>query len=189
MIEPEHSNISFLRDHIVEKFVALDSMSFVSVWPFVVLSFLLGTLKLLTYAHAVCGRPTLKDVVERLFWPGAVRKLKKSYIENKCLLNEQICENHDMNCLETKCQTREAQNCESVQEKKVAELKVSTIDGIESQRESTPSRMHLVKLLKKKVNFLSICIIIAFCFLLLLNSCIVSCCPSVAFENNGSKFE
>ena len=38
-----------------------------------------------------------------------------------------------------------------------------------SSRRCTPSRMHLVKFLKK-VNFLSICIIMAFCFLLLLNS-------------------
>ena len=74
-----------------------------------------------------------------------------------------------MNCTETKCQTREAQNCESFLKKKLADLiKVST-SGIESQR-CTPSRMHLVKLLKKKVNFSSICIIMAFGFLLLLNS-------------------
>ena len=89
------------------------SMSFVTILLFVVLRFFLGTLKLLTYAHAVCGRPTVKDAVERLFWPGLVRKLKESYIENKCVLNEQICENHnmnytDMNCIETKCHTREA---------------------------------------------------------------------------------
>ena len=92
---------------------AHDSMSFVTILLFVVLRFFLGTLKLLTYTHAVCGRPTVKDAVERLFWPGLVRKLKESYIENKCVLNEQTCENHDMNytgmnCIETKCQTREA---------------------------------------------------------------------------------
>ena len=142
-------------------------MSFVRILLFVVLSFFLGTLKQLTYAHAVCGRPTLKDAVERLFWPGLVRKLKESlYVENKCVLNEQICENHDMNCTATKCQRREAQNCENFLKKKVPDLKVST-SGMESQR-CTPSRMHLVKFLKK-VNFLSICIIMAFCFLLLLN--------------------
>ena len=72
----------------------------------------------------------------------------------------------DVNCTETKCQRREAQNCESFLKKKVPDLKVSA-SGIESQR-CTPSRMHLVKFLKK-VNFLSICIIMAFCFLLLLN--------------------
>ena len=72
---------------------AHDSMSFVTILLFVVLRFFLGTLKLLTYAHAVCGRPTVKDAVERLFWPGLVRKLKENYIENKCVLNEQICEN------------------------------------------------------------------------------------------------
>ena len=82
------------------------------------------------------------------------------------VLNEQICENHDMNCTATKCQRREAQNCESFLKKKVPDLKVSA-SGIESQR-CTPSRMHLVKFLKK-VNFLSICIIMALCFLLLLN--------------------
>ena len=157
----------FLRDQVVVKCVAHDSMSFVSILLFVVLSFFLGTLKQLTYAHAVCGRPTLKDAVERLFWPGLVRKLKESlYVENKCVLNRQICENDDMNCTETKCERREAQNCESFLKKKVPALKVSA-SGIESQR-CTPSRMHLVKFLKK-VNFLSICIIMAFCFLLLLN--------------------
>ena len=146
------------------------------MWLFVVLSFLLGTLKPLTYAHAVRGRPTPKDVIERMFWPGSVRELKESYIENKCALNEQIYENHDMNytdmnCFETKYQTRKAQNCESLQEKKVGEHKVST-DAIESQKDSLLSRMHLVKILKEKVNFLSICIIMAVCFLLLLNFCV-----------------
>ena len=111
-----------------------------------------------------------------MFWPGSVRELKESYIENKCALNEQIYENHDMsytdmNCFETKYQTRKAQNCESLQEKKVGEHKVST-DAIESQKDSMLSRMHLVKILKKKVNFLSICIIMAVCFLLFLNFCV-----------------
>ena len=127
-------NIIFLRGEVVVKCVAHDSMSFVSILLFVVLSFFLGTLKQLTYAHAVCGRPTLKDAVERLFWPGLVRKLKESlYVENKCVLNKQICENDDMNCTETKCQRREAQNCESFLKKKVR------ASGIESQR-CTPSR-------------------------------------------------
>lgn len=149
---------------------------FVAMWLFVVLSFLLGTLKPLTYAHAVRGRPTLKDVIERMFWPGSVRELRESYIENKCALNEQIYENYDMNytdmnCFETKYQTRQAQNCESLQEKKVGEHKVST-DAFESQKDSLLSRMHLIKILKKKVNFLSICIIMAVCFLQLLNFCV-----------------
>ena len=94
-------NIIYLRDQVVAKCAAHDSMSFVSIMLFVVLSFFLGTLKQLTYAHAVCGRPTLKDAVKRLFWPGLVGKLKESlYVENKCVLNEQICENHDINCTE-----------------------------------------------------------------------------------------
>ena len=133
-------NIIFLRDEVVVKCVVHDSMSFLSILLFVVLSFFLGTLKQLTYAHAVCGRPTLKDVVERLCWPGLVRKLNESlYVENKCVLNKQICENDDMNCTETKCQRREAQNCESFLKEKVPDLKVSA-SGIESQR-CTPSRM------------------------------------------------
>ena len=45
-------------------------------------------------------------------------------------------------------------------------------DAIESQKDSLLSRMHLVKILKEKVNFLSICIIMAVCFLLLLNFCV-----------------
>ena len=174
IVTPARSNcgeISCFRPELV------DSACFVAMWLFVVLSFLLGTLKPLTYAHAVRGRPTLKDVIERMFWLGSVRELKESYIENKCALNEQIYENHDMNytdmnCFETKYQTRKAQNCESLQEKKVGEHKVSTADAIELQKDSLLSRMHLVKILKKKVNFLSICIIMAVCFLLLLNFCV-----------------
>ena len=77
----------------------------------------------------------------------------------------------DMNCFETKYQTRKAQNCESLQQKKVGKHKVST-DAIESQKDSLLSRMHLIKILKKKVNFLSICIIMDVCFLQLLNSCV-----------------
>ena len=97
-------NIIFLRDQVVVKCVAHNSMSFVSILLFVVFSFFLGTLKELTYAHAVCGRPTLKDAVERLFWPGLVRKLKESlYVENKCVLNKQVCENDDMNCTDVNC--------------------------------------------------------------------------------------
>ena len=111
-----------------------------------------------------------------MLWPGSVRELRESYIENKCALNEQIYENHDMNytdmnCFETKYQTRKAQNCESLQEKKVGEHKVST-DAIESQKDSLLSRMHLIEILKKKVDFLSICIIMAVCFQQLLNSCV-----------------
>ena len=79
----------------------------------------------------------------------------------------------DMNCFETKCQIREARNCESHQEKKVEYYKVST-DAIfiKSQQDSTPSQMHLIILLKKKVNFLTICILLVICFRLLLNFCI-----------------
>ena len=58
-----------------------------------------------------------------------------------------------------------------LEEKKVGDHKVST-DAMESQKDSTPSRMYLVELLKKKVNFLSICFIMAFCFLLVLNFCV-----------------
>ena len=99
--------------------------------PFVLLSFFLRTLILLTYTHAVRGRPTLKDVIKLLFWHWSVREPKESYPENKCALYEQICENYDMNytamnCFETKCQIREARNCESRQEKKVEYYKVST---------------------------------------------------------------
>ena len=164
----------------------MDIACFVAMWLFVVLSFLLGTLKPLTYAHAVRGRPTLKDVIERMFWPGSVRELRESYIENKCVLNDQIYENHDMNytdmnCFETKYQTRKAQNCESLQEKKVGEHKVST-DAIESQKDSMLSRMHLVKILKKKVNFLSICIIMAVCFLLLLNFCVFRAVIAISYS-------
>ena len=91
---------------------------------FVLLSFFLGTLILLTYAQSIHGRPTLKDVIELLFWHESLREPKESYMENKCALYEQICENHDMNytdmnCFETKCQIRESKNCESHQEKSV----------------------------------------------------------------------
>ena len=91
---------------------AHDSMSFVTILLFVVLRFFLGTLKLLTYAHAVCGRLTVKDAVERLFWPGLVRKLKESYIENKCVLNKQVCENHDMNYTDMNCIETERRSIE-----------------------------------------------------------------------------
>ena len=84
-----------------------------------------------------------------------------------------MCENDDMiytdmNCFETKCQIREAQNCESHQEKKVDDYKLSTdaiFISIESQQDSTPIQMHLVIFLKKKLNFLSISIImVIFCY-------------------------
>lgn len=91
--------------------------------PFVLLSFFLGMLILLTYTHAVRGRPTLKDVIERLFWHWSVREPKESYTENKCALYEQICENYDMNytamnCFETKCQIREARTVKAVRRRK-----------------------------------------------------------------------
>ena len=79
----------------------------------------------------------------------------------------------DMNCFETKCQIKEALNCKSRQEQKVEYYKVSTdVIFIESQHDSTPSQLHLIILLKKKVNFLTICIILVICFLLLLNFCV-----------------
>ena len=73
---------------------------------------------------------------------------KESYIESKCTLYEQIYENHDMNnsymnCFETKCGTRGPQNCESHQEKKVDDKKVSS-NAIVLQQDSTLSQMHLV---------------------------------------------
>ena len=119
MIEKNHFIVTPARSNCGEvscrRPELVDIACFVAMWLFVVLSFLLGTLKPLTYAHAVRGRPTLKDVIERMFWPGSVRELRESYIENKCVLNDQIYENHDMNytdmnCFETKYQTRKAQN-------------------------------------------------------------------------------
>ena len=158
----------------------------VGIWPYVVLGFFLGRLKVLTYTQAVRGRPTLKDVIERLFWPGSVRELKESYTENKCELSEQICENRDTNCTDVNCfeakyQIREVRNCEMIcEEKNVADYKVSSTDAIDAtfiismkwQKDSSWSKLDVVKPLKNKVNFLPICIIMAICFLLLLKLCV-----------------
>ena len=45
--------------------------------------------------------------------------------------------------------------------------------SIEAKQDSTPSQAHLVILRKKKVNFLSIGIIMVICVLLLLNFCVI----------------
>lgn len=61
------------------------------------------------------------------------------------------------------------------QGEKVMITKVSSdaiLISIEAQQDSTPSQVHLV-ILRRKVNFLSICIIMVICVLLLLNFCVI----------------
>ena len=127
------------------------------MWPFVLLlSFFLVTLILLTACRLQYTK--LKDVIRRLFWHGSVRKPKESYIEKKYALHEKICENPPG-------------------EKVIMQIIIVSTDAIficiEAQQDSTPSQVHLVILRKKKVNFLSICIIMVICVLLLLNFCVI----------------
>ena len=144
-------SLSFCRDLVMMKFVArrLQACGLL----FYKASFLQFSYYSL---HAVHSRPTLNDVIKQLFWHGSVHEPKECYLENKSALYEKICENPPG--------------------EKVMITRVSTdaiFVSIEAQQDSTPSQVHLVTLWKKKVNFLSICIIMVICVLLLLNFCVI----------------
>jgi hypothetical protein len=73
-------------------------MTFLGMWRTIIFRLLLETLTMLTNAHVVRGRPTLKDV-ER-FWNGLVRELKEKSITTMNSINS-------MNTLSTNENTNE----------------------------------------------------------------------------------